>query len=114
MPLPRTSTRVLAVPRSMPMSRESMPNRLSKGLNIGNDSPCRVARSAGAAGLAHAEAETSLLQTNVSLVADDQVIEHVDVEKLARLRDLASHLYVLARGSRVAAPVVVDHDHRRG
>jgi hypothetical protein len=30
--LPRTSTSVLAVPRSIPMSRENMPMRLLKGL----------------------------------------------------------------------------------
>src|SRR5581483_1425359 len=114
MPLPRTSTSVLAVPRSMPMSRESRPNRPSRGLNIGESSPCRVARSAGAAGLAHAEPEASLLQTNVSLVADDQVIEDIDVEHLAGLGDLASNLNVLVRGGGVAARVVVYDDKRRG
>ena len=32
MPLPRTSTSVFAVPRSMPMSRENMPMTLLNGL----------------------------------------------------------------------------------
>src|SRR5581483_11959496 len=107
MPLPRTSTSVLAVPRSTPMSRESSPNRPLKGLNIGRYSPCRVPRAGiRGLGLAHAEAKPTLFQTNVPLVANDQVIQHVDVEELAGLGDLAGDLDILIRGGRVAAGVV--------
>src|SRR5436309_11675504 len=74
MPLPRTSTRVLAVPRSMPMSRENMPMTLLKGLPMGISAP-RTGR----------EGKPALLQTDVAVgaAADHDVVEDLDVEQLA-------------------------------
>src|SRR5437764_11012845 len=73
MPLPRTSTSVLAVPRSMPTSRESRPksafsmrppSRRETELALAQAHPA----GAGAAG-----------------PADDHVVENLDVEEIARL-----------------------------
>ena len=47
MPLPRTSTSVLAVPRSMPMSRESSPSSALNGLRIGSLAHAIVRRRGG-------------------------------------------------------------------
>src|SRR3712207_1769844 len=68
MPLPRTSTSVFAVPRSMPMSRERRPKTELNGLAI----------SALPVGV---EAEPALAQAGPPGLppADDDVVEDVDV-----------------------------------
>ncbi len=53
-----------------------------------------------------------LLQGDPSVVADDDVIEQVDAQKLARLVEPLRHPLVLDAGSGIAAGMVVRHDDR--
>jgi len=52
------------------------------------------------------EAKAALFEADVALAPDHQVVEHVDVQQLARLHDLARDGDVLGRGRGVAAGVV--------
>ena len=56
-----------------------------------------------------AEAEAATAQADVAAGADDDVIEHADVEQAAGLDDLGGDGYVLRRGGGVAAGVVVSN-----
>src|SRR5262245_48035287 len=114
MPLPRTRTSVFAVPRSMPMSRERKPSRPFIGLNMDGFLSQGRSRATACRGRLPGEAEPALLQANISLVTDDEVVEHVDVQQRARVGDLTSDLDVLGRGRGIATGVVVHHDHCRG
>ena len=53
-------------------------------------------------------------EAGVAVLADDDMVVQLDLDRLQRRHDLAGHLDVGLRGRRVAARVVVDHDDRRG
>jgi hypothetical protein len=61
-----------------------------------------------------AESQPPLLQTHPpGAVPDHQVVQHVAVQQLSALDDLAGHLDVFGRGGGVAGWVIVRHDHGR-
>jgi hypothetical protein len=47
-------------------------------------------------------------------VADDEVVEQVDVEEAACSQRLGGEVQVVGRWRRIAARMVVDEDHSRG
>jgi 23S rRNA pseudouridine955/2504/2580 synthase len=57
-----------------------------------------------------AGARSSFFQTDKTLLADNQVVEHVDVEQFARADDLLGHAHVLGGGRWVATRMVVRDD----
>src|ERR671931_2007700 len=59
------------------------------------------------------EAQTPLLEADEALVSDHEVVQHLDVEQLARGHDLARDRHILGRGRGIAARMVV-HDHQSG
>ncbi len=48
----------------------------------------------------------------MALLAEDDVVEQLDVQQLARLAQLLGGVDVLGRGGRVAGGMVVHHDDR--
>jgi len=56
-----------------------------------------------------AEAEPSFFEADVALLADDEVVEHFDVEELACFHNLLCDLDVLGTGRGVSRRVVVHH-----
>jgi len=55
-----------------------------------------------------AEAEPSFLEGDVALLAEDEVVEHFDVEELARFHNLLGHFDVFGAGRGVSGRVIVD------
>src|SRR6185436_10034042 len=125
MPRSFTWTRVLAVPRSMPMSRENRPRMRSsirKGspqwvgiqANVGvQTGAARVERgkpeysraASGGRGRTVAgavERHAPVPQRDIGVVADDEVVEDVDVEEAARGEGLGGEVEVVRRRRRVA------------
>ena len=45
-----------------------------------------------------AEAEPSFFEADVALLADDEVVEHFDVEELACFHNLLGECYITAKG----------------
>ena len=58
------------------------------------------------------EAEPSFFKADVALPADDEVVQHFDVEQLACFHNLLSDLDVLGTGCRVSRRVIVHHHPR--
>ena len=59
-----------------------------------------------------AEAEPSFLEADVALLADDEVVQHLDVEELACFHNLLGDLDVLGTGRGVSRRVIVHHHCR--
>src|SRR5438093_1416825 len=57
--------------------------------------------------------ETQLTQRTMIRVAHDDVVQHFDLEKLARADEVAGHFDVGFRWGRVAGRVIM-HEHHRG
>jgi len=55
------------------------------------------------------EAEPSFLEADVALLADNEVVEHFDVEKLACFHNLLGHLDVLGTWRGVSRRVIMSN-----
>jgi hypothetical protein len=60
-----------------------------------------------------AKAQPSLAQTHPPSLPDDQVIQHVHIEQLARFDNLPRHGHIFRRGCRVAQWMVICGDDGR-
>src|SRR5260221_899527 len=59
------------------------------------------------------ESQPALLEADMALLAENDVVEQLDIQQLASLAQLLSRADVLRRGGRVARGMVV-HDEDRG
>ncbi len=57
------------------------------------------------------EDDAAISQRDVCVVADDQVIQHFDVEEQAGREGFGGEMQIIRRGCRIARRVVVDQDH---
>src|SRR6476646_7916261 len=100
--------------RAPPVSSGSRGTRAVSGGQPGQytRSLRRDRRSVGPAGvdLGPVERHAAVAQRDVRVVADDQVIEQLDVEKPPRGKCLGRQVKVIRGGGRVARWMVVDED----
>ena len=59
------------------------------------------------------EPQTALLEADEAALADDEVVQHLDVQQLARLDEHLGQAHVFGRRGGVAGGVVVNDDDRR-
>jgi hypothetical protein len=53
----------------------------------------------------------AFFQARVTRIANDNMIEQIDIEQVTGLNQLFRHLKVLGRGCRIAAWMIVTDDH---
>src|SRR6185437_112410 len=73
----------------------------------------RPVPSHGAMGLSESE-QAQVLQAHIPAVADDDVVQELDAEDLARLFETAGDVEIVGAGSRIAGRMVVRDDDAGG
>src|SRR5690606_12004541 len=111
MPFPFTATRVLAVPKSIPMSRARRPNMphvlLSGPVRPAGLAPAGPRRAPCVQRKKNPSKNSLLLQTDVAAIAHDEVVQHLDPQQAPRLGQPPGKGDVLGAGLGIAAGVVV-------